>query len=214
MPSRPSFPRQLANLAMATDDLSFLGKPAIQHLLRGLELARASKDGYWIARCANAAARHAAATGRPDMLPRQARELMAEAAAAKAACRKVLPEAWVKSLEASGATREAKKCIDKHLARGSPQAWVPSIVSAHEGALTPAPLARGGSVCAGCGQEGIGLRSCSACHQDRYCRCAAGGLAVAGVQAPVGGLVCKHAALTNPSSCSPTPHSISSASAR
>lgn len=36
---------QLANLAMAMPGARFLGKTAIQHLLRGLELARALKDG-------------------------------------------------------------------------------------------------------------------------------------------------------------------------
>lgn len=143
--------------------------------------SRTASNSYWIARCASAAARNAAATGCPDVPPQQARALMAEASAAEAGCRKVLPEAWVKVLDVPEATREAKRCIDKHMARGSPRAWIPRIVNAHEGALMPAPGTRG-SVCAGCGKEGIGLRSCSACHspQDRYCRCAARGLAAAG----------------------------------
>lgn len=133
-------------------------RPA-RSLQRGLELARALRDGYWVSRCANAAARHAAALGVAAVPPAEARKLMAEAAAAESACRKVLPEAWVKGLEASSATREAKRCIDQHLERGSGQAWVPAIVRAHMAAMEPAPALKGGSVCAGCGLEGVGLRS-------------------------------------------------------
>lgn len=152
--------------------------PPPPHLQRGLQLARALRDGYWTARCANSAARHAAATGDPAVPPQQAKQLMQEAVAAESACRRLLPEAWLKSLEATGPAQEARACIDKHLQRGSLRAWIPSLVRAHPDTLKPTPSVKGGSFCAGCGKEGIGLRECAACRnpQERYCRFVGGPL--------------------------------------